>query len=146
MENNTLVSFGKHAYSELVEPGRYRIHFNRVAFILDKDELSSINGLFKKASMVERKSTVPADTVIAWNGIGEIQSSQKGFFVLRIYNCTLCLCERMLRCFRQLCACTERNTASDNGSGKCVSGGRISDIDIMLDSISKEVFGNEPDG
>jgi hypothetical protein len=143
MRNNVLVSFGEQVYTERTGVETYCIHFNRVAFTFETDEIMQVNDLFRKTFSALEEGDTPAEAVVAWNGIAEVRHSTQGFFMLRIFNCTLCLCERMLRCFSELCACVPLRQPISDGIKRDAADTAESDIDTILTSITKEVFGDE---
>ena len=138
MNNNVLVSFGESTFTEQVGPQTFRIHFNRVAFTIDSDELVQVNRMLEKTVAMLSSGAVPDQ--LARVRIGEVCRSAEGFYLLRIYNCTLCLCEKMLRCFGMLCSCTLDHCAPEKTGNRDNHHETETDIEQLLDSIVKEVF------
>lgn len=121
----------------------FLLHFGKLGLTLSLEELRLVAGMTRMAKRTMESGGSPGDAVIAWARFGDVQQTADGFFVVRLFNCHLCMCKKMLLMLIELCVgAWERIDNQRPGESA-----RSVDADIigMLEKIAsgKEGYGSE---
>lgn len=95
----------------------FLLQFGKLGLTLNRQEMRLLAEMLSKTRNALRQDNHP-DPVLAWVGIGEVQQSADGFFLVRVFNCYLCSCKKMLLALIELCveanASLERDEAASS--------------------------------
>jgi hypothetical protein len=81
---------------------QFLLQFGKLGLTLNRQEMRLLADMMGKTKTALENDSHP-DPVLAWVGIGEVQQSADGFFLVRVFNCYLCSCKKMLLALVELC-------------------------------------------
>jgi hypothetical protein len=106
-ENAFLSKLSDTSFIAMQGDDQFLLQFGKLGLTLNRQEMRLLADMIGKTKEALENDSHP-DPVLARVGIGEVQQSSDGFFMVRFYNCYLCSCKKMLLALIKLCV--EANT------------------------------------
>lgn len=81
----------------------FLLQFGKLGLTLTQEEMRLLNGMMRMTKTTMERGGLPDDAVIARARYGDVQQSAEGFYLVRIFNCHLSMCQKMLLVLIELC-------------------------------------------